>query len=183
MSLIVPKADPAWIPAFESQYAAWTPEALPLIRAHEYARAFKTYPFPSFERTPWTPLRTPLAAVRVGVVTTAGLYRAGIDLPFADSEEGDPRVVMLPAGTALAALDVAHSHIPQDLVRADPNVVLPLDHLRALVREGLVGSLAPRMPSFVGYQTRAHDIAREMAPRIASALAEDQVGLALVVPV
>src|SRR5262249_33545439 len=164
-------------------YAAWLPQALPLIRAHDYAGAFKTYPFPEFARTPWTSLTTPVAEVRLGVVTTAGLYRPGIDRPFADTEEGEPGFLPLPSDTSLADLDVAHSHIPRDLVRTDPNIVLPLDAVRVLVREGTVGGLAPRVPSLVGYQTRAHEVARETAPAIAALLAEDKVGLALIVPV
>ena len=183
MSSIIPRADSEWIADFCSKYAAWLPEALPLIRAHEYARAFKTYPFPELDRPPWRRLTTPVTGVRLGVVTTAGLYRPGIDRPFPDTEEGEPGFLTLPSDTALADLDVAHSHIPRDLVRADPNVVLPLEPLRALVREGIVGSLAPRIPTLVGYQTRAHEVARETAPAIAAVLAEDQVGLALVIPV
>jgi hypothetical protein len=178
-----PRADSQWIPDFSAKYAAWLPEALPLIRAHDYAGAFKTYPFPAFEQTPWSVLTTPVAVVRLGVVTTAGLYRPGIDRPFPDTEEGEPGFLTLPSDTTVADLDVAHSHIPRDLVRADPNVVLPLELLRALVREGMVGSLAPRIPTLVGYQTRADVIARDTAPAIAAMLAQDQVGLALVVPV
>lgn len=177
------KADASWIPAFRARYEAWLPEALPLIRAHEYAAAFKTYPFPVFDATPWAPLRVPLGAARLGVLTTAGVYRRGADAPFADTEEGDPRIVELPADAALAELDVSHPHIPQELARVDMNVVLPLDHLRDLVREGVLGGLAPRLQSIVGYRTRAHDVAAETAPAIAAAMAEDGVTLALVVPV
>lgn len=177
------KADASWIAGFRARYEAWLPGALPLIRAHEYAAAFKTYPFPAFEATPWAPIRTPLAATRLGVVTTAGVYRRGVDAPFADTEEGDPRIVELPADTALADLDVSHSHIPQELARADMNVVLPLDHLRDLVREGALGGLGRRVFSVVGYRTRAHDVAAETAPAIAAAMVADAVDFALVVPV
>lgn len=183
MPTVSPRADAAWIPEFEARYAAWAAEGLGLVRAHEYGPAFKTYPYPRFLDTPWASVRTPLGRARLGVVSTAGLYRRGVDPPFADTEEGDGRVVDLPSGTGLDALDVSHSHIPEDLVRSDPGVVLPLDHLRALVGEGLVGSLAPRVQSLVGYRTRAHDVARETAPAIARAMREDGVDVALLVPV
>ena len=177
------RAESGWIPEFRARYEAWVPGGLPLIRAHEYAQAFKTYPFPAFERTPWAAPATPPAEARVGVVTTAGVYRPGVDLPFADTEEGDPGIVELPSDVELRRLDVAHGHIPQELARADMNVVLPLDPLRDLVREGIVGSLARRAWSVVGYRTRAHDVAEETAPSIAAAMTEDGVTLALVVPV
>jgi hypothetical protein len=177
------KADAGWIPEFAAKYAAWLPEALPLLRAHRYAEAFKTYPFPLFDGAPWTPVTSPLAEARLGIVTTAGLYRRGVDRPFADTEEGDGRVLELPAEVALDTLDVAHAHIPQELARADPNVVLPLAHLRDLVRARRLGALAPRVFSLVGYRTRAHDVAMVTAPAIAQAMVADGVTLALVVPV
>jgi D-proline reductase (dithiol) PrdB len=177
------KADGSWLPEFRARYEAWLPEALPRLQAHQYAEAFRTYPFPAFDRTPWTPLTTPRRAARLGVVTTAGVYRRGTDRPFDDTEEGDGRVLALPADVALEALDVAHSHIPAEPARADMNVVLPLAHLRALVAEGRLGSLAPRVLSLVGYRTRAHEVATETATTVARALAEDGATLALVVPV
>ena len=51
------KAEGSWIPEFRAKYEAWLPGALPLIRAHHYAEAFKAYPFPVFAGTPWTPWR------------------------------------------------------------------------------------------------------------------------------
>ena len=177
------KAEAGWIPEFRAKYEAWLPGALPLIWAREYAQAFKTYPYPVFDRTPWAAPTGPLGAVRLGVVTTAGVYDPGVDRPFADTEEGDARVVDLPSDVALRRLDVAHSHIPQDLARADMNVVLPLDHLRDLAREGIIGSLARRAWSIVGYRTRAHEVAEETATAIAAAMAADGVTLALVVHV
>jgi hypothetical protein len=178
-----PRADLAWTAEFARRYEAWRPEALPLIEAHEYAQAFRTYPWPAFEASPWTPVDPAGAPPRLGVVTTAGLYRPGAEPPFADTAEGDPRVVFLPADVEAADLDVAHSHIPAEMVRRDPDIVLPLRALRALVREGALAGVGPRIASVVGYQTRADDVARVMAPAIARAFAEDGVTLALLVPV
>jgi D-proline reductase (dithiol) PrdB len=177
------RADSSWIPTFREKYEAWIREARALLEAHQYGVAFKTYPFPAFDQTPWTPFAIPLTTARLGVVTTAGLYRRGIDPLFADTAEGDPRVLAFPSGVDVKALDVAHSHIPEDLVREDVNVVLPLDHLRSLVREGRLGALAPRIFSLVGYRTRADEVAQETAAAIAAAMAEDGVTLGLVVPV
>jgi hypothetical protein len=72
------KADPSWLPEFRARYADWWPQAQPLIEGHDYATAFKTYPWPAITSTPWTPVRKPLAESRIGVVTTGGLYRVGV---------------------------------------------------------------------------------------------------------
>jgi hypothetical protein len=34
-------------------------EAGSLLEAHQYAEAFKTYPWPTFAHAPWSPVRTP----------------------------------------------------------------------------------------------------------------------------
>ena len=183
MVAVSPKADVSWVQTFRGKYQEWFQGAKPLLEAHQGAAAFKTYPFVSFSQTPWSPLEIPLSKVCLAVVSTAGLFRKGMDVPFADTAEGDPRVIQLPSNTDAKSLDTAHAHIPQEPVRADANVALPLDHLRDLVKEKKIASLAPRFFSLVGYQTRADEVALEMAPKIAAAMAEDRVTLALIVPV
>jgi hypothetical protein len=178
-----PRADTGWTAEFAAAYEDWAERALPLIRLHEYAQALRTYPYPRFEATPWTALRVPVARARLGIVTTAALYRPGADRSFADTPEGDPTVLGLPSGIGPGDLDIAHGHVPQDLVRADVEIVLPLGAARALVRDGRLGGLGARVPSLVGYRTRAHDVATTTAPAVAAMLAADQVDLALVVPV
>jgi D-proline reductase (dithiol) PrdB len=172
-----------WIDEFRREYHAWFVDARPLIEAHQYPAAFRHYPFPAFTETPWTPITRPMAEVRLGVVTTAGLYRKGVDAPFSDTVEGDPQIIELPSAMDPAQLDIAHRHLPDDFIRSDMNMVLPLEHLRALVHEGRLGEVAPRLFSVVGYRTRAHDVAEQTATAIAAAMAEDGVTFGLIVPV
>lgn len=183
MAMITPKADKSWIPNFRNQYEAWFGEARPLIETHQYAVAFKGYPFPAFNQTPWAPVQQPLPAGRLGIVSTAALYRQGVDPPFAGTTEGDPQVLELPRDTDARLLDTAHTHIPQEMIKADVNVALPVDHFRALVHERRIGAMASRFFSINGYRTRADDVALETAPKIAKAMVEDEVTHALIVPV
>lgn len=150
-----------------------------LTRARRFSRPILS----SFSQTPWNPLRIPLSKGCLAVVSTAGLFRKGIDAPFADTAEGDPRVIQLSSNLDPKSIDTAHTHIPPEPIRADVNVALPFDPLRDLVKEKKIGSLAPRFFSFVGYQTRADEVALEMGPNIAAAMVEDKVPLALIVPV
>ncbi len=178
-----PKGDVSWVQGFRAKYQEWLPGAKPLLEAHQGPAAFKTYPFVSFNQSPWSPLRIPFSEVCLAVVSTAGLFRKGIDAPFADTAEGDPQVIQLPSNLDPASLDTAHTHIPQEPIRADVNVALPFDPLRELIKERKIGSLAARFFSLVGYQTRADQVALEMAPNIAAAMIEDKVTLALIIPV
>jgi hypothetical protein len=183
MAAIQAKADISWIPRFQEKYELWFAEAKALLESHQYAPAFKTYPFPQFQQTPWAPVRVPLSSGRLGIISTAAIYRRDLDPPFADTPEGDSQIIGLPREVNRQTLDTVHAHIPQELIRADVNVALPIDHFRALVREGRIGELAVRFFSMNGYRTRADEVAIETAPQIAAALAEDGVTHALIVPV
>jgi D-proline reductase (dithiol) PrdB len=177
------KADQDWIEDFRVAYGHWLPEALPLLEREDYQAAFRFYPFPEFETSPWAPVTKPLAASRLAVVTTAGAYRPAVDPPFALGPEGDVSLRRIPGDVTLADLDVSHSHIPVQVARQDMNTVFPLDHLRALVAARDLGSLAATHFSLMGYATRADDVAERLAPEIAEAMAQDRVDLALLVPV
>ncbi|HEV2056167.1 MAG TPA: glycine/sarcosine/betaine reductase selenoprotein B family protein [Methylomirabilota bacterium] len=178
------KADTRWIADFRSRYAAWWPGAAPLIEQHDYASAFTSYPWPAFTETPWTPLTKPLAALRIGVVTTGGLYRTGHDLPFdGKAPDGDWSLRAIPAGTAIQTLAISHEHFPHETARADMNTIFPLDRLRELEACGEIGGLTPTHYSLMGYCTRAADIAETMAPEIASRLKAEGADAAFLVPV
>jgi D-proline reductase (dithiol) PrdB len=77
------------------------------------------------------------------------------------------------------------THFAYDLsdARSDPNVVFPIDTLRRLVREGIVGSLSGRFLTFMGgiYSTRR--VTSELAPRLLQRLKEEKVDVVLLVPV
>lgn len=178
------KADTRWIADFRSRYVAGWPGAAPLIEQHDYASAFKSYPRPAFTEPPWTPFTKPLAASRIGVVTTGGLHRTGHDLPFdGKSPDGDWSFRAIPAGTAIQTFAISHEHFPHETARADMNTIFPLDRLRDLEAGGEIGGLMPTHYSLMGYCTRAADIALTMAPEIASRLKAEGADAARLVPV
>ena len=81
--------------------------------------------------------------------------------------------------------DLRATHFAYDLTdaRSDPNVVFPIDTLRGLVQEGVIGELAPYAYTFMGgiYSSRR---AREaLAPQLTEKLLEDKVDAVLLVPV
>ncbi len=185
MTAIPAKADTSWVPGwYREKYDPWSRQVQPLIESRQYGLAFKTYPFLGFDQTPWSPVQIPLSDVSLGVVNTAGLYRRDVDPPFKDGPdgEGDSRVIELPRDVDPGTLATAHTHIPRDLIEADVNVTLPLDHLRALVREGRIKEIGSRMFCLIGSRSRADLVATETAPRIAGAMVEDGVTLAPVIP-
>jgi D-proline reductase (dithiol) PrdB len=78
-----------------------------------------------FDHVPFTPLRTPLPACRVALVTTGGIHRHD-QPPFtmADSR-GDASYRHIPADTPDAALTVTHDYYNHEDVRRDFNIIFP----------------------------------------------------------
>ena len=173
-----------WTAEFRARYAEWWPRAEPLLAAHDYSAAFKTYPWPTFADTPWTPVAKALGQSRIAVVTTGGLYRPGVDPPFdVGALGGDVSYRAIPRETAIATLAIAHPHFAHEMAEADMNTVFPLDRLEELRADGVIGDLAPTHFSTMGYAPRAADLAEETAPAIAARMRAEAVDAALLVPV
>lgn len=135
-------------------------------------------PCPTFDRRPWIK-GPPLASRRVALISTAGLHRRN-DRPF-EGMSGDYRVI--PADTK--AGDLVMTHVSTNFDRTgfqrDWNVVLPMDRLRELAEEGVIGSMADYHYSFMG---ATDPMEMEAAARnLAGLLKGDRVDGALLVPV
>jgi D-proline reductase (dithiol) PrdB len=127
----------------------------------------------------------PLARARVALVTTAGLVPPG-DEPFdLHVRGGDPTFRVIPAGTRPVDLAVHHRSDAFDRagLAIDINVVFPLAVLDRLTGEQRIGAVAPRHLSFMGSITAPGPLIRDSAPRAAEVFVEDQVDVALLVPV
>jgi D-proline reductase (dithiol) PrdB len=133
---------------------------------------------PTFESTPYL-LGPALAQRRVAMVSSAALIQRG-DTPFAiGSSEYRP----LPAG--LNAQDILLSHVSINFDRAgfqrDLNVVYPIDRLRELAAEGVIGSVAQTHFSIMGSTDPISMV--ESADRMAEGLLADKVDAVLLLPV
>lgn len=178
------KTDRGWLEDFRARYAEWWRRAGDAVERHDYSTAFKTYPWPTFTETPWTPVTRPLSESRVGVVTTGGLYRADVDAPFAGgAPEGDWGFRVIPSGIPIQTLAIAHDHFAHEIAESDMNTIFPLDRLRELAEAGTIRGVADAHFSVMGYCPRAADLAEHTAPAIAAGLREAGADVALVVPV
>ena len=148
----------------------------------EYVRGF----YPAFEWRVFDqpsqrhPLRKPLERARVALVGTAGAHLPG-QHPFSLGDEGDPSLRVLPANAERVIL--THPGYNTRRASEDPDVAFPLAVLRGLAAEGLIGDVAPRCLSFMGYIPDPEPLLREAGPRVARELHTDAVDLVLLVPV
>ena len=97
---------------------------------------------------------------------------------------GDPTFRRIRSDATAADVEVNHLHINTVFIRRDLNVALPLDRLRELVKEGVVGATADTHYSTMGYQGSSTKVLEsETAPAIAAAMIEESVDVALLAPV
>jgi hypothetical protein len=147
-------------------------------RAYYAALGYPTpYQYARHAEVPLAPLRKPLPASRVALVTTAGPWHddpAQRPKPFerrgvwaGRSAEPPPRLY-----TENLAWDKESTHT------RDVQTFLPLGHLQSFVDEGRVGSVGPR---FYGVPTEYSQsrTTREDAPAIAAMCREDGVDAVL----
>ena len=139
----------------------------------------KDLPCPTFETHPWVE-GPPLNERRVSIVSTAGLHRRE-DRPFT-SDTGDYYRV-IPAGIKAAELFMTHlsTNFDHTGFQQDWNVVFPIDRLRELAEEGIIGSVAEYHYSFMG---ALDPMTMETEARnLASILKKDHVDALLLIPV
>ena len=119
-------------------------------------------PFPGEEAPVWAPFEKRLAQSRIALLTSAGIYLKRSQPSFdverekAMPEWGDPSWRAIPASTQPADIGVAHLHINDEDLLADPEIALPMRLLDRLAseREGVIGGTVAEHVSVMGYQDR-----------------------------
>jgi D-proline reductase (dithiol) PrdB len=156
-------------------------EYIPRIRDNYARLGYAPYTWVVNEDLPpWARLSKPLSKCRLGLASSGGIYMAG---QVAFHYKDDTSIREIPLDADSSALRATHFAYDLTGARSDPNVVFPIDTLRRLAREGMVGSLARRFQSFLGgiYSTRR--VTSELAPRLLQQLQEEKVDAVLLVPV
>lgn len=159
----------------------WLPPSL-----KGYFQAMQVAPW---ESVPWTPLAKPLAQARIALVTTAGINVRGEEPPFDYAQEqtrpdwGDPTYRTLPSSLRQEQVQTGHLHINNDDLDADINVALPVHQLNELAAAGVIGSVADRHYSFMGYQPDTTEWRERYAPEVARRLRDDRVDGVVLTPV
>ena len=121
----------------------------------------------------------PLAESRIGLIASGGIYREG-QIAFHYRDDFSFRVI--PADIGTSALRVTHFAYDFTDARADPNVVFPLEALRAEAREGGIGEVGPNAYTFMGGIYSVRKVRDVLAPALAERMEEDAADAAVLVP-
>jgi D-proline reductase (dithiol) PrdB len=166
---------------FKNQLLAWLANRCPPL-GRRFLAGYR--PRLSVGAIPWTPLRKPLAACRLALVTTAGVHHPG-QHPFDMGDpDGDPSYRVLDGATITADYRITHDYYDHRDADRDLNVVLPLARLREFVQQGGVGCLADNHYSFMGHIVGRHlpTLLEQSAPQVARLLAAEGVDIVLLTP-
>ena len=124
--------------------------------------------------------KKPMREWRVGLVASGGIYVAG-QVAFHFHDDISYREIDFETHTD----QIRTTHFAYDLTdsRKDPNVVFPIDTLRSLVRDGVVAELPHHAYTFMGGIYSARKVRDVLAPALVTRLLQDEVDVALMVPV
>ena len=116
----------------------------------------------------------------VAIISTAGLHRRG-DAPF---KVGAIDYRLIPGDAEFSDLVVSHisTNFDRSAYQEDPNIWFPLDRLREMTADGEIGGVSNWHYTFMGAQPN-HEALSAAGEEVGRLLAEDEVDLALLVPV
>ncbi|MEL0065428.1 MAG: glycine/sarcosine/betaine reductase selenoprotein B family protein [Gammaproteobacteria bacterium] len=128
----------------------------------------------------WVAPEKPLSAMRIALITTAGIHYRGVSA----FELADATFRPIDGNEDAKDLVMSHSSVNFDKsgFAEDVNVVFPLERFRELEAEGLIGSVAAVNYSFMGagLPPEAYE---QGASQVAGLLKQDQVDAVFLTPV
>jgi D-proline reductase (dithiol) PrdB len=129
------------------------------------------------QRINWTPPARPLSEAVVGLFTTGGVHLKS-DTPFdVTSAHGDWTFRRIPGDADTADLTITHTHYNHVDADRDVNCMFPLDRLRELKRDGVIGDVAPCAYTIMGFNPDPAKLTEETAPEVARRFQADGVDL------
>jgi D-proline reductase (dithiol) PrdB len=113
---------------------------------------------------PYTPRFRELQQSVFALVTTAGVHLRNQE-PY--KVDGDNNWRLLPEDVETSQLMVTHGHYDHTDADQDINCVFPIDRLRELAVEGVIGGVSDKHLGFMGYSQNLRDIYERVAPEMA----------------
>ncbi len=150
-----------------------------------------------YQEAPFCALRAPLTQLRLGLMSSSGHFVEGDDpRPFGvenmsqqeaearimDFIKEEPQLSIIPMDTPASQLRVRHGGYDVRGSLADPNTNFPIERLRELQAEGVVGELAANAYSFVG-ATSQLKLRNQVAPAWLEQFKAEGVEALLLAPV
>ena len=97
---------------------------------------------------------------------------------------GDPTFRIIDGKGSITDLMITHDYYDHKDADRDINIVFPVERLLELMREGIIGDVAPIHFSFMGHIEGAHinTLVSKTAPEVAQKLKESDVDITILTP-
>lgn len=153
-----------------------------LLNQRYRQQGFPPYRWTVNTDTAFTELRKPLSECRVSMLTSAGVSHCA--MPRWDAfAKNDFRLDEVDPTAGSGDFEVNDSYYDTTDASIDINCVFPIDRLRELASDGVIGAVADRLWSgFMGRIYSRTKVLEESAPALAAELRSDEVDLFLLVP-
>jgi hypothetical protein len=150
-----------------------------------------------YDDAPFATLKKPLSEMRVGLLTSSGHHVAGTDnttesLAKYSQEEATehisefgrarPMLSAIPIDMPADKLDVLQPGYDIRAAVTDRNTVMPIDRMKEMAADGVIGEFAETAYSFIGVTSQLR-LLRENAPEWAKKVQEEGWEAAVLVPV
>ena len=134
------------------------------------------------ELVPLAPLRKPLSECRVAFISTSGVQPKN-SMPFDTVHPvGDYTFRRVPSSSRVDDLEIHQLKYPTVGAHRDLNVIFPIERLRELVDEGVIGAVTDNFFTFIGYNMDPERLERTLAEDIADAVSAEGADIALAAP-
>ena len=148
-------------------------------RTREMYAEYPAYRWVVNQDVPWTPLAKPLDRCKLAFVGSGGVYLQG-QRPFHTKDDTSVREIRKEVD--VKELRVSHFGYRTEDAREDPNCVFPIQWLRELESDGLIGQLADPAYSCMGGVYSARRVSEELVPVLVSRLQQETVDACFLVP-
>ena len=155
------------------------------MRPGVWATVNERYPGVMISKNSFVPLakpEKPLNESRLTFVSTAGVQPKN-SLPFDTVHPiGDYTFRRVPVNSKVSELEIHQLKYPTFGAKQDINVIFPIERLRELAAEKIVGELAENFFSLIGYNMDAERFERTLAEAIAEAVEAEKPDIVLLAP-
>ena len=143
------------------------------------------YPGSMIHKDDFVPLARPgkpLSECKLVFLSTSGVQPKGT-MPFDTVHPvGDYSFRRVPSSSRVDDLEIHQLKYPTSSANRDLNVIFPIERLRELADEGVIGGLADNFYTFIGYNMDPERLERPLAEDIATAISEEGADIALAAP-
>lgn len=138
------------------------------------------YHWSTFQDAPFTPMKKPLHELRIGLISSGGLYHKD-QLAF-NPIKNDLTFREIPPDVNSGDLRISHNYYNSTDAKRDVNCVFPIERLKELEGEGFIGALVAPAYSFMGRIFKRTALQDEMVPTLLRKLEGTKVDALFLVP-